>query len=78
MFNSKSNNVDNNQFQELISRFDKLESKVDKLESKVDTNIDALDKRISQTTTLMLFFNGTAMLTLISAIVAVVFNYYSK
>jgi tetrahydromethanopterin S-methyltransferase subunit G len=95
MFNSKQNNlkdVDNSQFQELISRFDKLESRMDKIESnsvhkdqfqellfkfdnlnsKVDVNIEALDKRLSQTTTLMVVFNVTVVLSIFAALMTLV------
>ena len=80
MFNKQIdiNKVNEDQFKELISRFDQLESKVDKLESKVDIEVSCLKDRINQTTTLMLFFNGTAMLTILGSVITLVVTHISS
>ena len=87
MFNKQIdiNKVNEDQFKELISRFDqleskvdKLESKVDKLESKVDIEVSCLKDRINQTTTLMLFFNGTAMLAILGSVITLVVTHISS
>jgi len=67
----RNNNVNDQQFNELISRFDKLES-------KVDTEISCLKDRINQTTILMLFFNGTAMLAILGSVLAPAITYHYR